>query len=120
MKETEQVRDLAYKVFHKISDMLITVAIAYKRVFMEPYKLNNPPIYYNLDMYPSNDQLMNIYSRVIHLPSRYIETFEEACYTGFFESADFIFSPYEVFINTRHKRYEQHLHYACVFPGGTK
>ena len=75
MKNTEQVPDLACKMLNKIADMLIAVAIAYRKVFMEPYKLNNPYIYYNLDMYPSNEQLMNIYSRVIHLPSRYIETF---------------------------------------------
>ncbi len=120
MKDTEQVPDLACKMLNKIADMLIAVAIAYRKVFMEPYKLNNPSIYYNLDMYPSNEQLMNIYSRVIHLPSRYIETFEEACYTGFFKSPDSIFSPYEVFINTRYKRYDQHLHYAGVFPRGRK
>ena len=93
MKDTENVPDLACKMMHKIADMLIAMAIAFKNVFMEPYRLNHPTIYYNLDMYPSNEKLMNIYSKVIHLPSRYLETFKEACYTGFFESPDSIFSP---------------------------
>ena len=49
-------------MMHKIADMLIAVAISFRNVFMEPYRLNHPTIYYNLDMYPSNEQLMNIYS----------------------------------------------------------
>ena len=62
MKDTENVPDLACKMMHKIADLLIAVAIAFRNVFMEPYTLNHPTIYYNLDMYPSNEQLMNISS----------------------------------------------------------
>ena len=52
---------------------------------------------------------MNLYARVIHLPARYITTFEEACYTGFFEYTGADFSPYKRYVNTRFTRYKLHL-----------
>ena len=86
---------LACQMLYKIGDMLIAVPLAFRGVQMEPFQLTRPSIYYDLSSYPTKQQLMNIYSRVIHLPSRYIETFEEACYTGFFDYLDVLFSPYE-------------------------
>ena len=93
----------------KVADMLLAVVSAYTGIHLTPLQINRPHIFYDLSQYPSTDQVMNIYARVIHLPSRYLMTFEEACFTGFFKYTGSTFSPYQQYINTRFHRYQQHL-----------
>ena len=115
--QCHNIPDIACKMMETIVDMLVTVAQAFQREYLLPHQLSHPSIYYDLSQYPSTAQLMNIYARVIHLPSRYIMTFEEACFTGFFEYPGAVFSPYEVYVNTRYKRYQQHLQAPYTLPG---
>ena len=61
MANTVNIPNLAYKMTHKIVDMLVAVAVSYNKVYMEPPQLNLPSIYYDLAKYPSNEQLMNLY-----------------------------------------------------------
>ena len=94
----------------KVADMLLAITHAFAAITLTPIQLQLPHIYYDLSQYLSKAQLMNIYARVIHLPARYINTFEEACYTGFFEYTGAAFLPYKCYVNTRFACYQTHLH----------
>ena len=93
----------------KVADMLLAITSTYARVTLTSLQLQYPPIFYDLSQYPTKEQVMNLYTHVIHLPARYITTFEEACFTGFFEYTRADFSPYERYVNTRFNRYKMHL-----------
>ena len=96
----------------KVADMLLAITHAYAAITLTPLQLQYPLIYYDLSQYPSKEQVMNLYARVIHLPSRYITTFEKACFTRFFKYTRAKFSPYERYVNTCFPKYKQHLNRA--------
>ena len=93
----------------KVADMLLVVVSAFTSIHLAPVQINEPPVYYDLSQYPSTAQVMNVHARVIHLPSYYLMTCEQACFTGFFEYTGSAFSPYKQYINTRFHRYQQHI-----------
>ena len=105
----QNVPDLTCRMTFKVADMLLAIAHAYAAITLTPIQLQLPNIYYDLSQYLSKEQIMNMYAPVIHLPARYITTFEEGCYTGFFEYTGADFSPYERYVNTRFARYKTHL-----------
>ena len=108
MVKCQNVPELAYKMMIKVAHMLLAVFSSYAWIHLTPLQINCPQVFYKLSQYPSTNQVLNIYARVIHFPSCYQMTYKEASFNCFFEYPGSPFSPYEQFINTRFYRYKQH------------
>lgn len=97
LKRLDKVSDLNCAMLNKIYRMLITVLTAFKKLpsagpHWTTYFEGPDGMAWSLQEAPSKEILMGIYARCIYLSSHYMQTFEEAFYTGFFKVQSNIFS----------------------------
>ena len=97
LQRMENLPDLSCMMLVKIARMLLMVITAFKELpkagpHWTTYFEGPDGFAWNLQNAPSKEILMGIYGRCIYLPSHFLNTFEEAFYTGFFEVHTEIFS----------------------------
>ena len=90
--------DISCRMMHKICLMLSAVINTFRNTeatkvkwttFLEGYK----GLIFNLNDTPKMKIIYGIFSRLMFLPSHYMQTFEEAFYTGYFEMDCHLFMP---------------------------
>ena len=97
-KVFEGMPDITCQMLRKICKMLLTCITMYHRPELADtpwmsYLEGNQGLAYDMSQQPSKEILYGLFARVIFLPSYFLNTFEEAFYTGFFTFDTHIFAP---------------------------